>query len=305
MIVWFNTPAFQRYALSEIVFEQRARAIEKLSLAGIEAHQVVVADDENLELARSFGFETFERDNEWLGKRFSDGYEYAVEHGATHVFPIGSDSWCDPQFVIDAVAIMESDRPNKEKPRDLDAICSRHYTRVNGLGTIRRQLWVPVLQGVSYLIPATVLSKLDRARPCQDEISRGCDGSTWQSCSRAGCGAFFVESHPLETTSFESWPQITMFDKLGGRWGRGDVEDGAISGLVELYPRDLVEKIDAFYEKRRGEMVGLDVTAGDLEKRVKEITLRVLTANKIPSIVRQKSRPYIEQAVRIALTEGR
>ena len=307
-----STPAFQRYDLSRIVFEQRAAAIKKLNDAGYEANSVVVADDENLDIARSFGFLVVERDNEWLGQRFNDGYQAAVENGADYVFPIGSDSWCDPQFIIDALrksdhaleALLGGDKSLRlDVLQDNDAICSRHYTRINPSGTVRRQMWVPVLQGVSYLIPAKALAKVGN-RPCQDQIRRGCDGSTWQNLSRAAnIRAVWSEAHRLETTSFESWPQITAFDKLGGRWGRGDVVDDIWPDVRQLYGHDLVDKVVEFY-RQRVEMASESAQSlAEVDKRVKDITRRVLSG-RVATDLRQKSRPLIEEAVRIALVEG-
>ena len=309
--IWFSIPCFQRYELSRIVFEQRARAIKKLEDAGYEAQAVVVSDDHNLDIAREFGFHTVERDNEWLGRRFNDGYQAAVENGADYVFPIGSDSWCDPQFIIDALqkserayeALLGGDKSLRlDVLQDRDAICSRHYTRINQSGTIRRQLWVSVLQGVSYLIPAKALT-IVRNRPCQDQIRRGCDGSTWQRVTRESrIRAVWSESNRFETTSFESWPQITTFDKLGGRWGRGDTHGDIWADLRPVYGDDLVDKMVAFYEQRREMAAENGIAVAEIEKRVKNITRRVLSA-RISTSLRQQVRPYIEEAVRIALEE--
>lgn len=292
MRVWFSTPAYQRYELSAICFEERAWAINKLRNAGIEAECVVVADDDNLDLARSFEFHTVERDNQWLGMRFNDGYEYACKNGATHVAPIGSDSWIDPQFIIDAPELGKR-----------DVLSSRHYVRINQDATIRRQLWVPVLQGVSYLLPYDVLEKVG-FRPCQEHISRGCDGSTWQGVHRVSgrdvaINTVWSESHPFETTAFESWPQITQFNKLGGRWGRGDTHGDVFTDLRDYYPDHIVDKVEQFYEDRR--MIPAGLTGEALDARVREIVAQVLGDNRIPTVIRQKSRAYIEQAARLGL----
>lgn len=299
MNLWYSTPCFQRYDLSRICFAQRKWAIEKLASRGIEANCVVVADDENLDIAREFGFATVERDNEWLGRRFNDGYQYAIEHGATHVAPIGSDSWSDPQFIIDA--INNDEAGVLEEPDSPFVVSSRHYTRINALGTCRRQLWVPVLQGVTYLIPATALKAVGN-RPCQEEIRRGCDGSTWQRISTVfQAKVIWAENNLFETVGFESWPQITLFEKLGGRWGRGDSHTEVISKLADVYPQHLVDSMEEFYEKRRLEKGDSVLTSGEIDERVRMIVAQVLSGPKTPTAVRQKARPYIEQAVRLAL----
>lgn len=293
MRLTFITPAFQRYELTRICLEQRNWAIEKLAGVGVEASSVVIADDDNLDVARSLGHATVERDNEWLGRRFNDGYEWAANNGSTHAFPIGSDSWVDPQFIIDAL-----DRPDA---REYDVVASRWYQRVNADGTIRRKLWVPVLQGVSYVIPIAALDDCGH-RPCQDELRRGCDGSTWDTVRRRqGVRVVWSEAHELDTVSFESWPQITAFSKLGGRWGRGDVHVGVFSGLTEHYPEDLVAKIQAFYEERRKQPRTRSLE--DVEARVLDITHRVIDEGKVPTSVRRYAKPLVQRAVRLALEE--
>src|SRR5688572_14835688 len=98
-MLYFVTPAWQRYELSEVCFEQRRRVIADLLSQGIEARCVIVADDENLDIARSKGFDTVERDNSGLGRKVNDGYEYAASKGAEWMVFIGSDSWIDPAFI--------------------------------------------------------------------------------------------------------------------------------------------------------------------------------------------------------------
>lgn len=94
--IWFVTPAWQRPELSEVVFAQRRRLCEQIG-----ADCVVVANDENLELARFYGFATIEQDPHPLGRKYNDGYQYACEQGATHVCPLGSDSWALPDYFRD------------------------------------------------------------------------------------------------------------------------------------------------------------------------------------------------------------
>lgn len=294
MHVLFVTPAFKRYELSRICFEQRVDAINKLRDAGIKADSVVIADDRNLDIAREFDFETVERDNQWLGQRFNDGYQHAAVIGATHAFPIGSDSWCDPQFIIDAA--------RDGRLNDSSVICSRHYMRVNGDGTQSRQIWVPVLQGVSYVVPIGLLQEC-AYRPCKEEIKRGCDGSAWQSIERAGGEVVWSETHELETVAFESWPQITMFDKLGTTWGVGDVSNSPFARLAGVYGETLTAKIEEFYRVRREEGDPDEKKAAQSGDRARAIAQEVLNTNRVPSAIRHRVRDYVEQGARIALEE--
>lgn len=300
MRLLFISPAYERLELSRICFEQRQWAIEKLARAGIEAQSIVVADDDNIEIARSLGHDYFRRDNEWLGRRFNDGYEHAHDEGFTHAFPIGSDSWVDPEFIIQAYI----DGHFHEDANDgLNVVCSRHYSRIDASGTVRRQLWIPVLQGVSYIVPVKALDECGY-RPCQEEIRRGCDGSTWQSVSRRrGVQVVWSEVHELETTAFEStWPQVTHFSRLAGRFKVHDITGDIFSGLKKVYPPNLVDDVASLYERARQGVLAQASVSKDVDQRVREITASVLTG-RIPTALRQQARPLIEQAVRLALQQ--
>ena len=101
MTLWFVTPAWKRYEMTALCLEQRQRVIAELAKHDIEAYQVVIADDENLDIARALGCATVERNNEMVGRKFNDGMEYAGTHGAEWIVPIGSDSWIDPAYFLD------------------------------------------------------------------------------------------------------------------------------------------------------------------------------------------------------------
>jgi hypothetical protein len=93
------SPAWRRLAVSRLVFAQRAHLVGQLAARGIDAHCVIVADDENLDLARQHGFATVEMDNTFLGAKVNAGMRYAcVEGGATHVVAVGSDDWVHPSY---------------------------------------------------------------------------------------------------------------------------------------------------------------------------------------------------------------
>lgn len=102
--LYFVTPAWQRYELTALCLEQRCAVIAALAAHGIEAHQVVIADDENLDIARALGAHVVEAPNideqgrRRVGGKFNDGNAYASEQGADWIVQIGSDSWVDPAY---------------------------------------------------------------------------------------------------------------------------------------------------------------------------------------------------------------
>jgi hypothetical protein len=228
--VWFVTPAFGRYELSAVCFDQRRLVMNALEAAGIEARQVVIADDENLDLARERGFDTVERDNEWLGRRFNDGTEYAAKHGADWIIPIGSDSWIDPAYLVPL--------PHASRTRT-----SRLYAVVeaNRMATLRvgapggRTTAGPYMFNRRQLVDSAF-------RPAGDTLNKNIDSSTV-------AGAGFVrwverDLHPLQYVGFRGHPHITKYERLQRRWGVAEYHDHW-KRLIRIYPADLVARARA------------------------------------------------------------
>lgn len=86
----FVTPAFGRHEVFRRALEQRVSAMAALAESGITSDGVVVADDENLEIAQEFGFDTIELPN-ILGDRINAGFAWARE--ADYVCFCGADNW--------------------------------------------------------------------------------------------------------------------------------------------------------------------------------------------------------------------
>jgi glycosyltransferase involved in cell wall biosynthesis len=228
--LWFVTPAWGRFALSAACFDQRLQVIDVLRRLGVDAHCVVVADDENLELARARGFDTVERDNEWLGRRFNDGIQYAGEHGADWIVPIGSDSWIDPAYLFPL-------------PRDGRARTSRMYAVV----TVDRISHLTVERGGAgpYIIPADVL-RASGFRPSKDLISRGVDASTLAGLDPVKWE--YRDQHPLQYVGFRGTPHLTAYSKLWYYWGVREEQNPA-EQLARAYPPELVSAAMAALEQ--------------------------------------------------------
>lgn len=226
-VLFFVTPAWQRYELSAVCFEQRRRVIEALELEGIEAHCVVIADDENLDLARAAGFATVERHNNGLGRKFNDGMEYAGRNGADWIVPIGSDSWIDPRY-FQALAAGHTRT-------------SRLYAVVDGnrLAEVR----VGTRSGAGPYVFHRDLLAPARFRPADDTLMRHVDSSTV-----AGIGRPIPwerrEIHGLQYVGFRGTPHITSYARLWERWGVVERDD-AWAALAQHYPADLVERARA------------------------------------------------------------
>jgi hypothetical protein len=222
MSVWFVTPAFQRYELTAVCLEQRQLVIEDLARRGIEAHCVVIADDENLDTARALSMDTIEQNNEWLGRRFNDGIQHAALHGAKWIVPIGSDSFVDPAYLFPLpVGVMRTST--------LYAIAEPHRlgrleVQGNGVGP--------------YMIPRPYLP--NTLRPAKDERNSGIDRSTLGGL-RSGLVHETRDLHPWQYIGFRSRPQLNPYADLYGAFGVGeDYEVG--ESLSQHYPLSLVQR---------------------------------------------------------------
>lgn len=233
----FVTPAWRRYEMTRLCLGQRRWACEKLSALGVRATSVIVADDENLDIAEELGFHHVVRKNDYLGAKFNDGYEFACRNlGADYVVPMGSDSWVDPTFIVNRL-------PRKER-RTL--VYSRHYAMIRQDGRQRAHLFVEYKGGVTMCFPAQMLRNVGY-RPCRENLPRGCDTSTLRTLRENGGVVFRIsEVHDLETMTFRSEQQISDYDVLFKHWGTGVASD-PWEGIADFYPPELVAKAKRFY----------------------------------------------------------
>lgn len=227
MSVWFVTPAYQRVELTALCLEQRRYVIATLAEAGVEAHQVVIADDENLDVARGFGFETVERDNAWLGRKFNDGQEYAGKHGAEWIVPIGSDSWVDPAYFLPLPSTGYTRTSHMYAPVQPDRLAE---LRVGMMGAGPHMFHRSIMDGSGF-------------RPAPDRISRNTDSSCIAGLDRRPRWEW-RDIHPLQYVGFRYPPFITSYARLVKRWGVRERTDpwGALAGV---YPPDLVARARA------------------------------------------------------------
>ena len=232
MQLWFVTPAFRRYALAEVCFDQWKLIAAALAGHGVELRVVVVSDDDNLDLARAAGFDTVERDNDWLGRRFNDGYEYAGRQGAEWITAVGNDSWIDPAYFL----------PLPADP----AVARRGRLLATVTSTKLAELYV-TLNGVTpYVFHRSLLEPVD-FRPLEDRIGRGCDTSTIVGVEYANGRRLRWEErdpHPYWHISFRAYPHLTKYSKLWAAYGQKERYD-PWGILAEHYPLDLVTRARA------------------------------------------------------------
>lgn len=248
MSVWFVSPAFGRYDVSDIVFEQRAWMLDQLRATGLDAHALIVADDGNLELARRHGIESLKHENLPLGRKLNAGIGHAYDQGADHVCFIGSDSMALPGCFTDLAAgvvtygrwytLVEWQQPT-------------HKVEFGVARLVGGGLRVPVL---NVDVPTWALNVyprelLERAggRPVDDERNSGLDGSI-----RKAIGPYeeqLVDVGPHQVVSLRSGQQITSADRLIESYF---VRDGSICELAEAgYAPEIVQRVADFYNERR------------------------------------------------------
>lgn len=226
MQLWFVTPAFQRYALSEVCFAQWQQVSAALAARDVELRVVVVADDDNLDIARAAGFDTLEQNNDWLGRRFNDGIEYACRNGADWVAPIGSDTWISPDYLYPLPGTRTSRRSRMCAVVNQDRLAELYVTNV-GVG--------PFLYHRSLLKPSGY-------RPAEDKISHGVDTSTMIGI-REHRSIRWEERNlsPFQHIGFRGKPHLTKYSRLWAAFGVKEHYQ-PWQRLAEHYPADLVER---------------------------------------------------------------
>lgn len=196
--------------------------MDRLAAVGIKSECVVVADDHNLALARSHGFQTLERDNAWLGRRFNDGIEYAAASGADWIVPIGSDSWIAPAY-IDPLP-----DPALTRTSTLYALLAR---------TKLAELQIPGDGVGPYMIHRDRLPK--SKRPSLDGLASGVDNSTLAGLRDVRWEV--RDLHPLQYVALRvpNAPQLHSYRTLYRRFGVRE-HRAAWDRLTAIYPPELV-----------------------------------------------------------------
>src|SRR3990167_1723255 len=237
--LWFVTPAWSPYDLSKICFAQRRWVCDELAKSGIEANCVVICDDANIDIAESFGFHIVIQNNEYLGRRFNDGYRYAARKKADYVVTIGSDSWIHPNLILALIP----QRYNRIK-------YSRLLSVVRSDGEERLDLDVLYQGGGQRVYPLQLFKKLGY-RPIPDNLERACDGATFDTLSTLEDRVTWetIPDRHLELVGFQSNLQITKYDNLKGRWCT-NVSKTPFRGLHKLYHNNFIRAIQAFYAHR-------------------------------------------------------
>lgn len=238
--LWLIIPAHGRYDVTTVSFPQLRWALDDLNARrdhSIEGHAVVVADDDNLDIARANGFDTLERPNGALGRKWNDGYEHACRNGADYVAPCGTDDWLDPDYLA-------------QLPEANQVRASRASSVVNETGTRLATITIGYEGGDGIRIIPAALLKACGYRPAQDHKRRAIDTSVWMTLNQTERYSFVYSVDPLAIVEFKSPAnQLNSYDALVCGFPCVEhVDPWAV--LRERYPAEFIDAAEAMYRSR-------------------------------------------------------
>ena len=238
--LWFITPVWGRYELTAICLESRKYVCDELAKHGIEATSVIIGDDDNLDVARALGFEIVVRDNEFLSRKFNDGYEAAFNAGIDYVYPVGSDSILTAdQFIGNLGQVLP--------------IASHYYSMIHCMGNERIDVKIKVPGGIGPLIiPVSMLKHWPR--PIKADMRRGCDNAARQTILSSGARINIRETHQWEHVAFQSGvTQITDYERIRRVYNADvvEIDSGVFPEIEKLYPPQIITRIKDYYGSGR------------------------------------------------------
>jgi hypothetical protein len=248
--VAFVTPVHGRPEITRLAMEQRKHVCGELRKKGITATAVYVGDDQNMGAARELGFHTVRRENRFLGRKFNDGFEYACrELEASYCVPIGSDDWVLADYIAEGVlgtpptCVGSGQWLTLVRPDGGEIAMLEH----RGGQTINARGYIP------WVIPTQYLEAC-RYRPAAETRTRGLDADIAVGVQRSNPRPMFapIGEHPLQCVDFKSPDtQITSYAKTV-KWNRRQTLSPRVwETLTEVYPTELVEKMEKVYGQRR------------------------------------------------------
>lgn len=210
MKVLFIVPAEGRLDMSRVCLGQLKRTCVWLEQAGIEAQALVIAHDENLDIAYSLGLQRFLcAPNSLLGRKFNNGYEHAHQAGYSHCVPMGSDDWLDPAWLVSALL---------QEPEG-HVVAPRRWTAVHEDGHLAMPMHMTHDGGLGIRVIPTALLEPLGYRPCHEDKRRGIDQSTWRQLQKAHggrCPIVYRDEHDLQLVDWKSHGmQLNTFQRSG------------------------------------------------------------------------------------------
>ena len=238
-------PAHGRLRLAQICMRQLRRTCDALQTEGIDAAAVVVADDENLDVAAELGFATVERDNQFLSRKFNDGIQLALDpkhnpHPADYVVPMGSDDWVDHRLFLDL------------PPRDTMVGFQRlAVVREDGREITSRQLNYQGGAGIR-IYPAALMQPFGY-RPADPDRKRACDTSILTNLARHHGPLMRVQHRHLHDYQIVDWKspaeQLNSYAEIAAVFRAATTAD-PFDVLADVYPAAALDEMRALYATR-------------------------------------------------------
>lgn len=213
----------------------------------MSATSVIVADDENLEIARQHGFDTVEAPNDDLGRRFNLGFEYAAHAGADVFVHIGSDDWLHPDAFAHLSDVGAHYTPPFPEPgkavvwRDGPAAVGFRQLTVVDLpsGELQRLETKRNYGCIPWFIPREAMTDSGFMPIPEEGHMRGIDGLLWRALSPRPNWTLVETPHEW-LVDFKSANNVTPFDSLQRVLGYGDAD--SLDALRPFYPEHLVDR---------------------------------------------------------------
>ena len=243
--VFIVTPAWGRIDVSKIVFSNFRYIKSALFKYGISVEVVVVADDANLSLAKKYGLKSVMSKNDYLGKKFNDGYQFAFNNGADLVIPVGSDSLISPSIIKSSLSM------SKENTIVFSSIHSVIREDGKMIGNIKSRVSRDnPNKGALWLYRRNNMKRCG-FRPCNEKINKGCDRSTIESLVKKNKGIRMIinDVNFYQHVGIKSrGVQICKYNDYRSQFSE-EVRDPCIA-LKKHFPKSIIKNLKVYYEKQ-------------------------------------------------------
>jgi hypothetical protein len=237
--VFIVTPAWKRFDVSRIVFSN-FYYIKKSLLKKINVQVVVVANDLNLKIAKKFGLHTVNSPNDYLGRKFNDGYEFAFKNGADIVIPVGSDSLISSDIIEKGVSLS----------KEGSIVFSSMHSVIREDGKMIGKIKTASLTGGSnkgalWLYRRNLMKRVG-FRPCNDKKKRGCDRSTLESLVGKRTRFILNDINFYQHVGIKSKNnQICKYSDYKSQFIGQDANPFEV--LRQYYSKDIIVNIEKYY----------------------------------------------------------
>lgn len=247
MNIWLVSPAWRRFSITRLALAERRWLCDELAARGHRANSVIVADDDNLDVAAEFGFPTVEMDNSDLGRRFNAGYRFAADQGCELFVHIGSDDWLHPDAlnILDEVDLEKAPAPIPTPGnavvwrRTPQLVAQRRILLVDLARQQSQRCFVHSKYGcIPWLIPRSVMQAA-RFAPIAAGHMRGIDGALVRGL-KTRPNWLFQDAPDEWCVDFKTETNVTPYKGVASNLGVGDEEPPWLM-LSDFYPDWLVE----------------------------------------------------------------